>query len=384
MLRSYKTEIDPTPEQITKINKTIGVCRFAYNFYISHNNSLYENGEGFINAYDFIKWMNHEFLPANPEYMWIKEVYTVSVKRSIMNADKAFERFFRKKSRYPKFKKKRDSDVKMYFYKNNKNDCRCERHKLSIPTLGWVRLKEKGYLPTTKTGVTIKSGTVSCRAGRYYVSVLVDLPETEVSEPFTDGVGLHMGIKNLAVLSNGDTYENINKTKRIRKLEKRLARAQRSLSRKYTAAKQAGVDDGRNIEKQLLKIQRIYQRMSNIRNDHVNKVVCEIVKTKPSYITIGDLSVRKLTKNRLFSKAVTDQGLYSFREKLQAKCSAKGIELRIADQAYPSARRCSCCGAVKDKLDTRERLFKCSCGYSGDRAMNASLNLRDAVDYTVA
>ena len=146
MLKSFKTEINPTLEQKIKINKTIGTCRFVYNFYIAHNKKVYETEKKFISGMDFQKWLNNTYLKENSEYLWIKEVSSKSVKQSIMNADKAFKRFFKHQSAFPKFKKKGKSDVKMYFVRNNPKDCYCERHRINIPTLGWVRLKEKGYI----------------------------------------------------------------------------------------------------------------------------------------------------------------------------------------------------------------------------------------------
>ena len=169
LLKSYKTEIKPTHEQIQKINKTIGTCRFIYNFYIAHNKELYDNGEKFMTAKAFSLWINNEFIPNNPDFSWIKEVSSKSVKKSMENAYVAFTRFFKKQSNFPRFKKKNKSDVKMYFVKNNPKDCQCERHRIKIPTLGWVRIKEKGYIPTTKQGYVIRSGTVSYKSGRYYV-----------------------------------------------------------------------------------------------------------------------------------------------------------------------------------------------------------------------
>ena len=212
MLKSYKTEINPTQEQIQKINKTIGTCRFIYNFYIAHNKGLYNKGEKFMTAKTFGVWLNNEFIPNNPEYLWIKDVSSKSVKRSMENACSAFTRFFRKQSKFPRFKKKHKSDVKMYFVKNNPKDCFCERHRINIPTLGWIRLKEKGYIPTTKNGYVIKSGTVSCKAGRYYVSVLIDVTDTKKPQLNEFGLGIDLGVKEFAVISNGIVKKNINKT----------------------------------------------------------------------------------------------------------------------------------------------------------------------------
>lgn len=168
MLKSFKTEINPTLEQKQIINKTIGTCRYIYNFYIAHNIEMYKKEKIFVSGMDFSKWLNNVFLKENPNYLWIKEVSSKSVKQSIMNADKSFKRFFKNQSKFPKFKKKNKSDVKMYFVKtDSKSVIWCERHRIKVPTLGWVRLKENGYIPTTKSGLVIKSGTISMKAERY-------------------------------------------------------------------------------------------------------------------------------------------------------------------------------------------------------------------------
>ena len=176
LLKSFKTEINPTEEQKVKIRKTIGTCRYIYNFYLAHNKELHDNGEKFMSGKSFSVWLNNEYLPKNPDKLWIKEVSSKSVKRSIENGCVAFTRFFKHQSAFPNFKRKGKSDVKMYFVKNNPKDCRCERHRMNIPSLGWVRMKEKGYVPTTKDGYVIKSGHVSVKADRYYVSVLIEIP----------------------------------------------------------------------------------------------------------------------------------------------------------------------------------------------------------------
>ena len=197
MLKSFKTEINPTIEQKIKINKTIGTCRYVYNFYIDHNKTLYANGKKFMTGKEFSVWLNNEYIPNNPDKIWIKEVSSKAVKKSIENGYTAFTRFFKHQSAFPNFKKKGTSDVKMYFVKNNPNDCRCERHRLNIPTLGWVRIKEKGYIPTTKDGWKIRSGTVSIKAGRYYVSVLIEIPDVKIVNNGNLHIRYSFGIKFL-------------------------------------------------------------------------------------------------------------------------------------------------------------------------------------------
>ena len=384
MLKSFKTEINPTSEQKVKINKTIGTCRYIYNFYLSHNKTLYDKGEKFMSGKSFSVWINNEYITNNPDKGWIKEVSSKSVKKSIEDGYIAFKRFFKNQSGFPKFKKKGKSDVKMYFVKNNPKDCRCERHRINIPTLGWVRLKEKGYIPTSKDGWVIKSGTVSIKAGRYYVSVLIEVPDTEIANNSNEGIGIDLGLKDFAIVSNGKTYKNINKSARLKKLEKQLHREQRCLSRKYENLKKGGVTQRANIQKQKLKVQKLHQKMENIRADYINKTIAEIVKNKPSYITIEDLNVKGMMKNRYLSKAVASQKFYEFRTKLKNKCDENGIELRVVDKMYPSSKLCHCCGAIKKDLKLSDRIYKCDCGYMADRDYNASLNLRDAITYTIA
>ena len=384
MLKSFKTELNPTQEQKSRINRTIGTCRYVYNFYLACNKERHDNGEKFMTGKSFSVWLNNEYIPNHPDKAWIKDVYSKAVKKSIEDGCTAFTRFFKHQGAFPNFKKKGRSDVKMYFVKNNPKDCACERHRIKIPTLGWVKLKEKGYIPTTKDGWKIKSGTVSVKADRYYVSVLVEIPDTPVVNNNNDGIGIDLGIKDLAVVSNGNTYKNINKSAKLKKLEKQLCRGQRCLSRKYENLKKGGVTQRANIQKQKLKVQKLHRRIDNIRTDYINKTIAEIVKTKPSYITIEDLNVSGMMKNRHLSKAVASQKFYEFRTRLEAKCDENGIELRVVDRFYPSSKICHCCGRIKKDLKLSDRVYRCTCGYVEDRDFNASLNLRDAATYEVA
>ena len=384
LLKSFKTEINPTEEQKVRINKTIGTCRFIYNFYLAHNKELHKNGERFMSSSKFRVWLNNEYLPNHPEYSWIKEAYSKAVTQAVNNGQTAFTRFFNHESNFPNFKKKGRSDVKMYFVKNNPKDCCCERHRIKIPSLGWVRIKEKGYIPITKDGYVIKSGYVSIKADRYYVSVLVEIPDNKMANNSSEGIGIDLGLKDLAIISNGKTYKNINRSAKLKKLEKQLIRGQRSLSRKYENSKKGESTQRANIQKQKIKVQKLYQKIDNIRTDYINKTIAEIVKTKPSFITIEDLNVKGMMKNRHLSKAVASQKFYEFRIKLQAKCNENGIELRVVDRWYPSSKTCHCCKNIKKDLRLSDRIFKCDCGYIEDRDFNAALNLRDAMTYEVA
>ena len=384
MLKSFKTEINPTEEQKARIRKTIGTCRYVYNFYLGHNKALHDDGEKFMTGKSFSLWLNNEYIPDNPDKTWIREVYSKAVKKSIEDGCAAFTRFFKHQSDFPKFKKKGKSDVKMYFVRNNPKDCQCERHRLKIPTLGWIRIKEKGYIPTTKGGYMIRSGTVSVKTDRFYVSVLVEIPDVNINNNLNEGIGIDLGLKDFAIISNGKTYRNINKSAGLKKLEKQLIREQRSLSRKYENLKKGESTQRANIQKQKLKVQKLHHKMDNIRTDYINKTIAEIVKTKPSYITIEDLNVKGMMKNRCLSKAVASQKFYEFRKRLKAKCDEKGIELRVADRFYPSSKTCHHCGSIRKNLKLSDRIYRCECGYVADRDLNAALNLKDAKTYKIA
>ena len=389
-------EINPTDEQKSKIHRTIGVSRFIYNFYIAYNKEIYEREGKFVSGIDFSKWLNNEYIPNNKEMNWIKEVSSKATKQAIMNGDKAFRDFFKGTKGFPKFKKRKNQDVKAYFPKNNKTDWTIERHRVKIPTLGWVRLKEFGYIPINSI---VKSGTVSQKADRYYVSILVEERDIKISNsnigikisnPNNAGVGIDLGIKEFAVCSDGIKFKNINKTSTVKKVEKKLKREQRKLSRKYESLKirNKNIKEGRatrqNIQKQIVKVQKLHQRLTNIRTDYINKIVSSIIKQKPSYITIEDLSVSNMMKNKHLSRAIASQKFFEFKTKLMSKCKQNNIELRIVDRFYPSSKICSNCGKIKKDLKLSDRIYICDCGFTIDRDLNASINLKNAKEYKIA
>ena len=388
MKRAYKTEIKPTKEQIEKINQFIGICRWLYNSYLAKNKELYEQykqglitkEKAFISANNFDKYINNE-VKILDDFKWINNCGSKARKKSICNAETAYKRFFKGQSKFPKFKKKSKSNVKLYFPKNNKGDWKVERHRIMIPTLKNVRLKEYGYIPV---GAKVISGTVSKKADRYYVSVIIDV-NVSITKNTNDGIGIDLGLKDFAICSDGNTYKNINKTKKTKRLEKKLKREQKKLSRKYEfLKKRGGAATKSNINKEIVKVQKLHHRLYNIRTDYINKTISNIVKQKPSFITIEDLNVKGMMKNRHLSKAVAQQKFYEFRVKLTNKCHALGIELRMVDRFYPSSKLCHNCGQIKKDLRLSDRIYKCNCGYKEDRDYNASLNLRDAKIYKIA
>ena len=399
MLKAFKTEIAPSKEQNKKIIRSIGIARFLYNQYIAYNKKLYKmyqrglldsRQKHFVTAKDFDKYVNHNLKIKLP---WIDECGSKARKKALVNAENAFKRFFDGLAGFPRFKKKSNQDVKLYFPKNNKGDWRIWRHKLMIPTLKQVRLKEFGYLPV---GAKVTNGTVSCKAGRFYVSVVIDIDEkSEYNKDLeasyhitTDGIGIDLGVKDLATVSNGNTFKNINKSSKVKRLEKRLRREQRRLSRKYEFRKKKGgitATASANIDKQKLKVQKIHHRIDTIREDYENKVIHEIVKQKPRFITMEDLNVKGMMKNKHLAKAVAAQRFNLMLTKLKRKAQIIGIEFRTVDRFYPSSKTCHTCGHTNKGLKLKDRVYICpKCGYIEDRDFNAALNLRDAKEYRVA
>ncbi len=399
MLKAFKTEIAPTIEQKEKIIRSIGIARFLYNQYIAYNKKLYRmyqrglldsHQKHFMSANEFDKYVNHKL---KIELSWINECGSKARKKALVNAEAAFKKFFNGLAGFPQFKKKSNHDVKLYFPKNNKGDWAIWRHKLMVPTLKQVRLKEFGYLPV---GAVVINGMVSYVAGRFYVSVVVDIDEKskynkDLKTSYrtaTDGIGIDLGIKDLAVVSNGRKFKNINKSSKVKRLEKRLRREQRRLSRKYESKKKKGgkiATASANIEKQKLKVQKLHQRIDEIRKDYENKVIQEIVKQKPRFITVEDLNVKGMMKNRHLAKAVAAQRFNCLLTKLKRKAEIIGIEVHMVDRFYPSSKTCHVCGHIHKGLKLTDRVYVCpECGYTEDRDFNASLNLRDAKKYRIA
>ena len=220
---------------------------------------------------------------------------------------------------------------------------------------------------------------------KVYVSVVIDVHMPIVSKNTNEGIGIDLGLKDFAICSNGEKYKNINKTEKIRKIEKKLKREQKKLSRKYeNLKKKGGTATKSNIKKQIVKVQKLHHKLDNIRTDYVNKTISNIINQKPKFITIEDLNVKGMMKNKHLSKAVANEKFYEFRSKLAVKCNVLGIELRIIDRFYPSSKLCHLCGSMKKDLKLKDRIYKCNCGYIEDRDYNASLNLRDCLTYKIA
>ena len=384
MYKALKIELKLTVAQKIQVCQTIGTERFIYNEYIKYNQEQYELGNKFVSANDFSKYINNVYLPNNPDKKWIKDVSSKSVKQAMIYGEKAFKNFFKGLSAFPVFKKKAKNELGAYFVKNNKTDFEFYRHKIKIPTLKFVRVKEYGYIPKN---AIIKSGTITKIADRYFLSLVMEVDDIVKTENKNiKGLGVDLGIKDTAICSNGKVFKNINKTKKVKKLKKKLKREQRKMSRsvEYSKSKKIKLKECKNFNKKKLKVQKLFYRLNCIRDDYNNKIVDEITRAKLKYITIEDLKVSNMMKNKHLSKAIQEQNFYAIRTKLINKCKERNIELRLVDTFYPSSKTCSCCGEIKKDLKLNDRIYKCcNCGIEIDRDYNASINLEKAKIYKV-
>ena len=384
MYKALKIELKLTVAQKIKVCQTIGTERFIYNEYIKYNQEQYKLGNKFISANDFSKYLNNIYLPNNPDKKWIKDVSSKSVKQAIIYGEQAFKRFFKGLSSFPIFKKKGKNELGAYFVKNNKTDFEFCRHKIKIPTLKFVRVKEYGYIPKN---AIIKSGTITKIADKYFLSLIIEVKDVVKTENTSiKGLGIDLGIKDTVICSDGKIFKNINKTKKVKKLKKKLKREQRKMSRsiEYSKSKKIKLKELKNFNKKKLKVQKLFYRLNCIRDDYNNKIVDEITRAKLKYITIEDLKVSNMMKNKHLSKAIQEQNFYAIRTKLINKCKERNIELRLVDTFYPSSKTCSCCGEIKKDLKLNDRIYKCcNCGLEIDRDYNASINLEKAKIYKV-
>ena len=389
-MRAYKTEIHPTQAQIELIHKTFGCTRYIYNQYVYENLENLASGKDFISAFSYSKRVNND--PNTPS--WLKEVPSKAIKQALIYADRAFKDYFSKRRGKPTFKKKGRNDS---FYLIG--TLKVERHRIFVPVLKWIRLKEFGYIPKN-----ISSVTISMKNGRYYISCLCK-EEKDERIPLSDyAMGIDFGLKD-QFITEEQTIPSINRSLRIKKLEQRLRREQRKLSRKYEANMvekvyyKSGVKKGqlkshkqlkplpecKNFQKQKLKVARLHERLTRIRTDYNRKVLLSLVlERKPSSITIENLAVGNLMKNRHLSKAIMKAQWFQSRLYLENLCNRLGIELRVADRFYPSSKICSDCGFKYKDLKLNERFWTCSnCGSEHDRDRNAAINLGQCKQYTV-
>jgi putative transposase len=359
--RAYKTELQPNNKQITHFKGSCGMARFVYNWALDYWIKEHERGEkrtGWMNLHKLLVKEKHENLTWMYDYSsWVS---TYAIKQ----CDAAYQNFFRRvrngeKPGFPKFKSKKFSKMS-YMVKGS--DIQITETAIRLPKVGWVRLKEHGYIPMKPDKICY--ATISEKNGHWYISVTVNETIQDQSEP-KRVIGVDLGIKTLAVTSDGVYYEN---PKALYKAEKKLKRLDRWLSRKEKGSN--------NYKKAKLQRAKAYEKVMRIRKHVLNEITTELAKTK-STIVIEDLNVSGMMKNHHLARAISDVSFFEFRRQLEYKCAWYGSELVVIDRWYPSSKMCSRCGAINNELKLSDRVYKCDCGLEIDRDLNAAINIRN-------
>ena len=378
MIKSIKVRLHPNNKQLTRLFQYASCARFAYNWAISREQENYNSGNKFLSDNELRK----EFTQLkHQKYDWLKRVSNDVTKQAIKDACNAYKLFFKGQCRYPKFKSKKHS--KPSFYQDTSKIQFTDTHvkvegfpmskKRNKQHLNWIRLCEKGRIPTD---CKYMNPRFTYDGLHWWLTVSVEVDD-DTNIPINEGVGIDLGLKDLAICSDGNKYPNINKTQKVKKLEKRKRRLQRSISRRYESNKKGnGYCKTRNIIKRQKELLKVIKRLTNIRRNHLHQTTSEIIKRKPSFICIEDLNVSGMMKNKHLSKSIQQQGLYEFRRQIEYKSAWNNIPVIIADRFFPSSKLCSCCGTIKKDLKLSDRIYQCDCGNIIDRDFQASLNLK--------
>lgn len=364
MILAKKIRLYPTEEQKQKMWQSVGTARYIYNWTLSKQEENYKNGGKFI--VDNILRKEITKLKQD-ELSWLKEVSNNVAKQAVKDCCKAYENFFNGFSNKPKFKSRKKSKPSFY---NDPFKLKAKEKLVLIEKIGWIKTKEQ--IPI---GVKYTNPRVSYDNKYWYLSVGIEIEQPNI-QLTNESLGIDVGVKYLAVCSNGDVFKNINKTKEVRRLKKSLKRKQKQISKKYELNKKGKeYVKTKNIIKLEKEIKLIHRRLSNIRNNYIHQVTNKIVKTKPSKIVMEDLNIKGMMKNKHLSKAIAEQCLYDFKTKMKYKCEFYNIKFVEADRFYPSSKLCSRCGSIKKDLKLKDRMYKCSCGLNINRDYNASINL---------
>ena len=382
MIKTIRVMLLPNNKQKTKLFQYADTARFAYNWALGREQENYKNGGKFISDGELRKEFTQ--LKKTDEYAWLNEIDCDVPKQAIKDACEAYRDFFKGYTKFPRFKSKKHSAPK--FYQDNVKIKFTDTHVKLMLVAGKgkatskrnqkfcrIRLAEHGRIPTNckYCNPHIKYDGIN-----WYITVGIEY-EDSTTLPSNEGIGIDLGIKDLAICCDGNTYKNINKTQRVKKLEKRKRRLQSSISRKYEKNKKGeSYCKTNNIIKREKELLKLNHRLTNIRQNYLHQTTSEIVKREPSFICIEDLNVKGMMKNRHLSKAIQQQCFGEFRRQIEYKSAWNNISVIIADRFFPSSKLCSCCGTIKKDLKLSDRVYKCECGNVIDRDYQAALNLK--------
>ena len=381
MIKSIKVRLNPNNKQLTKLFQYAGSARFAYNWAINKEEENYKQGNKFLSDNELRKEFTQ--LKKLQEYKWLNEISNNVTKQAIKDACNAYKNFFKGQSKFPKFKSRKHSipsfyqdNVKIQFTDTHvKVEAFSMSKKQNKQKLNWIKLYEKRKIPTDCKYLNPR---FTYDGLYWYVSVSIEVDDnTENTPPLNEGIGIDLGIKDLAVCSDGNTYKNINKTQRVKKLEKKKRRLQRSVSRKYDKNKKGGnYCKTSNIIKREKELLKTSKRLTNIRHDYIHQTTSEIIKRKPSFICIEDLKIKDMVKNKQLSFDIMDCSWYELRRQLEYKAKFYDKKIHIVDRYFPSSKKCSVCDYKKEDLTLNDRFWTCpNCGTAHDRDINAAKNI---------
>ena len=369
----------PNNKQKTKLFQYANTARFAYNWALGREKDNYKNGGKFIPDRDLRKEFTR--IKKTDEYSWLNNISNNVTKQAIKDACDAYKRFFKGYSRFPKFKSRKFSTPS--FYQDNgkiqfsdtcvKVEGFAASKKKNKQKINWIRLAERNRVPTDCKYINPR---IKYDGANWWLTVGIEYEDSTAS-PANEGIGIDLGIKDLAICSDKNTYKNINKTQKVKRLEKTKRRLQRSISRSYEKNKKGKeYCKTNNVIKKEKLLLKLNHRLTNIRMNYLHQTTSEIIKREPSFICIENLNVSGMMKNKHLSKAVQQQSFYEFRRQIEYKSVWNNITVIIADRFFPSSKMCSRCGAIKKDLKLSDRIYKCECGNVIDRDFQAALNLK--------
>ena len=378
MIKGYKIRIYPNKEQKILIEKHIGACRFIWNYMLNLQNENYKAGNKYISRFDMIRSLTP--LKKQKEYQWLNEVSNKSLCNICTDLDKDFKGFFKKEHKYPNFKSKKKSK-KIYPVRSDEFYFKNSRH-IKIEKIGIIKCKTDFEMPIGKH--KFSNVRLSKELNKYFISFGLEC-ENQVRQLNDYSMGIDLGVKDLAVVSYGDNslvFHNINKSSKIKKLNRELKHLQKSVSRKYEANKQGNkYVKTNNIMKAEEKLRKINKKISDIRNNYIHQTTHKLIELLPKRVVMEKLNVLGMMKNKHLAKAIAEQNFYKFIEYMKYKCEWNGIEFMQVDRFYPSSKKCSCCGNIKKDLKLSDRMYVCKCGLNIDRDLNAAINLKNYVAY---
>ena len=379
MIKTIRVMLIPNNKQKTKLFQYANTARFAYNWALEREKENYKNGEKFIFDSDLRKEFTQ--LKKMDEYSWLNEISNNVTKQAIKDACVAYKRFFKGYSRFPKFKSRKYSVPS--FYQDNVKIKFSDTHvkvegfttskRKNRQKLNWIRLAEHNRIPTDckYTNPRIKYDGLN-----WWLTIGIEY-KNFVSVSSKNGVGIDLGIKDLAICSDGNKYQNINKAQKVKKIEKQKCRLQRSISRSYENNKKGeSYCKTNNVIKKEKLLLKLNHKLTNIRQNYLHQITSEIVKREPSFICIEDLNVKGMIRNKHLSKAIQQQGFYEFRRQIEYKSEWNNVPVIVADRFFPSSKLCNCCRMIKTNLKLSERIYRCKCGNVIDRDYQAALNLK--------